>query len=336
MARSNVPGTPRKSSCDWASGPSRLIAMRETPHSWKRSMASSVSRGVALGVTLVRSPIRTLWRISSYRSGRFRGSPPVKTIRGLPNDLIWSSSSKPCAVFSSCGWRLDWADARQCTHAKSHAWVTSQMTSMGAWSKFIGSPPNATGCKGPSNSAATIRPLKYKGLHPPHLHAVGEIAQLQSVRMLPGAKMGAHGLAHPGDRAPDPAPLVARRHRRAAPDLDRSAGPPLPLGRRGDFQSTGCRGRGRRRGRREPEWGGTLVCVAEAGQRARRVLRVSLHRRCIRDRAAVRPAARLLGTRLGHRSIKHANPPLSRRASASLVRLSSSSLSHLCFRKPLL
>ena len=39
--------------------------MRETPHSWKRSMASSVSSGVALGVTLVRRPIFTLCRISS-------------------------------------------------------------------------------------------------------------------------------------------------------------------------------------------------------------------------------------------------------------------------------
>ena len=40
-----------------ASGPSRLIAMRETPASLKPSMASAVSSGVALGVTLVRSPI---------------------------------------------------------------------------------------------------------------------------------------------------------------------------------------------------------------------------------------------------------------------------------------
>jgi len=54
------------------------MAMRETPQSWNRSMAASVSSGVALGVTLVRSPIFTLWRIRSKISGRFRGSPPVK------------------------------------------------------------------------------------------------------------------------------------------------------------------------------------------------------------------------------------------------------------------
>ena len=60
MARSKVPGMPRKSSCVFASGPSRLIAMRVTPASLNASIASAVSSGVALGVTLVRRPILTL------------------------------------------------------------------------------------------------------------------------------------------------------------------------------------------------------------------------------------------------------------------------------------
>ena len=49
IARSNVPGMPRKSSCDAASCPSTLIAMRDTPASLNLSIASSVSNGVALG-----------------------------------------------------------------------------------------------------------------------------------------------------------------------------------------------------------------------------------------------------------------------------------------------
>ena len=60
MARSKVPGMPRNSSWVAASGPSRLMAMRVTPASLKPSMASAVSSGVALGVTLVRSPMPTL------------------------------------------------------------------------------------------------------------------------------------------------------------------------------------------------------------------------------------------------------------------------------------
>jgi hypothetical protein len=36
------------------------MAMRAIPAAWKRSMASAVNNGVALGVTLVRSPIFTL------------------------------------------------------------------------------------------------------------------------------------------------------------------------------------------------------------------------------------------------------------------------------------
>ena len=41
MARSKVPGMPRKSSCEAASGPSTLIAMREMPAALNPSMASA-------------------------------------------------------------------------------------------------------------------------------------------------------------------------------------------------------------------------------------------------------------------------------------------------------
>src|SRR5262249_27709253 len=78
-----------------ASGPSRLIAIRATPHLWIRSMASGVSNGVALGVTVVRRPSRTLSFNKSNRSGRFRGSPPVNTINGSPKERISLSNRKP-------------------------------------------------------------------------------------------------------------------------------------------------------------------------------------------------------------------------------------------------
>ena len=56
--------------------------MRATPHSLSPSIALSVSNGVALGVTVVRRPKRTLVCSNGKRSGRFKGSPPVKTISG--------------------------------------------------------------------------------------------------------------------------------------------------------------------------------------------------------------------------------------------------------------
>ena len=131
MARSKVPATPRKLSCVAASGPSRLIAIRAMPDFLNRSMAFAVSSGVALGVTLVRSPSSTLWRIRSNKSGRLSGSPPVNTISGSPNERIWSSKRYPCSLVSSPGLRPGMADARQCTHARSQACVTSQITNNG-------------------------------------------------------------------------------------------------------------------------------------------------------------------------------------------------------------
>ena len=105
--------------------------MRDTPASLNSSIASEVSSGVALGVTLVRSPIFTAYLANSYRSGRFSGSPPVNTISGSPNERISSSRRYPWSVVNSFGWRSDWAEARQCTQARSQAWVTSQITSIG-------------------------------------------------------------------------------------------------------------------------------------------------------------------------------------------------------------
>src|ERR1039458_4344020 len=95
------------------SGPSRLIAIRANPQSLNRSMAPSVSSGVALGVTVVRSPKRTLFSINGSRSGRFKGSPPVKTISGSPKERTSSSKRKPSSVDSSNGLRLSIAQARQ-------------------------------------------------------------------------------------------------------------------------------------------------------------------------------------------------------------------------------
>ena len=56
--------------------------MRDMPQALNRSITSLVNRGVALGLMLVRSPIDTLYRNKSKMSGRFIGSPPVKTING--------------------------------------------------------------------------------------------------------------------------------------------------------------------------------------------------------------------------------------------------------------
>jgi hypothetical protein len=100
-------------------------------------MALSVSKGVALGVTVVRSPSCTLFSSNGKRSGRFRGSPPLKTIRGSPKERTSSSNRNPSSVDNSKGLRFSIAQARQCTHARSQAWVSSQMTRKGASSKFL-------------------------------------------------------------------------------------------------------------------------------------------------------------------------------------------------------
>ncbi len=52
-----------------------------------------------------------------------------------PKRRTSSSSFFASAVVSSSGGGSGWASARQCLHARSQAWVVSQMTRKGAWSK---------------------------------------------------------------------------------------------------------------------------------------------------------------------------------------------------------
>ena len=94
-------------------------------------MASLVSKGVALGVIEVCTPRWCAYCTSSWMSGRFSGSPPVSTNTGTFISAIWSISPFASAVESSNGLRCGCAQARQWTHARSQAWVVSQMTMYG-------------------------------------------------------------------------------------------------------------------------------------------------------------------------------------------------------------
>ena len=69
---------------------------------------------MALGVTVVRKPSRTLASSNSNRSDRFSGSPPVNTIKGSPNDRISSSRRRPSSLVNSNVFRFLIAHARQC------------------------------------------------------------------------------------------------------------------------------------------------------------------------------------------------------------------------------
>src|SRR5437867_8128399 len=73
-------------------------------------------------------------------SGRFSGSPPVRTNTGTPMAATWSISRSPSSVESSKGWRRGSAMARQWTHAWSQACVTSQITMKGFSFRFTDAP----------------------------------------------------------------------------------------------------------------------------------------------------------------------------------------------------
>ena len=63
------------------------------------------------------------------------GSPPLKTMIGVPMSATASTSPNPSVVVSSRGSRHGRADARQWRQASAQACVVSQMTRNGARSK---------------------------------------------------------------------------------------------------------------------------------------------------------------------------------------------------------
>ena len=125
------PGAPRKRSWVAASGPSRLSAMRRTPASANRRIASRVRSGVTLGATATRIPWRTASSMIAKRSGRFRGSPPVSTRTPGSSSRTCAISCEASLVVSSRGSRAGTALARQWTQQRSHARVTSQIATTG-------------------------------------------------------------------------------------------------------------------------------------------------------------------------------------------------------------
>jgi hypothetical protein len=104
-----------------ALAPSMLTASRASPASFSLTTMSFVSKGVALGVSETLTPTERAWPINSKRSGRLIGSPPVNTKTGTFKAAIWSIRRLPSSVLSSMGSRSGWADARQCTQARSQA-----------------------------------------------------------------------------------------------------------------------------------------------------------------------------------------------------------------------
>ena len=95
---------------------------------------SEIAATVA-GMVAARRSCRLACRISSVRSGRLTGSPPLKTISGVPMRATSSMSRLPSAVVSSSGSRNGRAEARQWRHASPHACVVSQITRKGDRSK---------------------------------------------------------------------------------------------------------------------------------------------------------------------------------------------------------
>ena len=106
---------------------SRLTARRERPVSLSRNTTSRVIGGVPLGVMATRNPFSRAQGISSNRSGRFMGSPPVKTKERVATlaDLINQLFAFLHRQFEGMPPRL--ASARQCKQAKSQVRVVFQM-----------------------------------------------------------------------------------------------------------------------------------------------------------------------------------------------------------------
>ena len=130
---SKVPGTMRTPSCSAASEPSRDSEMAWMPISFIQKIFSRVSSGVTAGAS--ETPIPRTWAcaISSARSGRRSGSPPVITTcgnaspaAGSPKPVMSSSTAIASAVVSSPGAASGMAVARQWRQASPQALVSSQ------------------------------------------------------------------------------------------------------------------------------------------------------------------------------------------------------------------
>ena len=65
-----------------------------------------MSASVAAGIVPMRRPSVLPWRMSAQRSGRFTGSPPLRTKTGVPIAATSASSRSPSAVVSSSGCAL--------------------------------------------------------------------------------------------------------------------------------------------------------------------------------------------------------------------------------------
>jgi hypothetical protein len=88
MVFSKAPGTPRNASWRAASGKSRLRAIWSSPASLRRATRLGVSASVAAGMVAVRRPQALPSAMSSKRSGRLTGSPPVNTMSGVPISAV--------------------------------------------------------------------------------------------------------------------------------------------------------------------------------------------------------------------------------------------------------
>src|SRR5680860_640457 len=116
-----------------ADAPSRDSETALVPASYSSTRTSRVSRSVTEGDRAMLRPSLVPCATSSGRSGRSKGSPPVRTTsgRGVPNEARSSKSRRPSSVVSSKGLRVRMASARQWVHTSWQARVTSQMTMKG-------------------------------------------------------------------------------------------------------------------------------------------------------------------------------------------------------------
>lgn len=99
---SNVPENPRTASCVFAVAPSSDIDIALPPASRNDWMRSGVSFGVTDGDNETLRPFEVPYSVSSSRSARSNGSPPVNTTsgNGFPYDDSASSSRLPSSVVS--------------------------------------------------------------------------------------------------------------------------------------------------------------------------------------------------------------------------------------------
>ena len=128
MVMSNVPGTPRKPSWRAASEPSMLSDIVWMPAALSAARRSMVMSGVAAGASDAPMPRSVAARTSVSRSGRRRGSPPVKTTWGYGCPKPVTRSSRAIALLGRqlAGIAFGHRGARQCLQARPHDRVVSQ------------------------------------------------------------------------------------------------------------------------------------------------------------------------------------------------------------------